>query len=352
VACSCDDHEFRGVRTVKDRFRTGVDTFLYARIGCKHMMAVDLVRMRASPPLVHAAKMATVYAGKEAELWEKLRAKYPSAAGAAEGGGGAAGAASGNNGCSANADFEARIAEFYQKHAPARREAVDVKQIAERYAKKEHRLWKKLRAKYGGGGGGAASADKGSSTGSDASGGGATAGEISSTPLKRGTTSADETPQAHHESARSIKRRRLEPKDMHGEEIQVVLLRKTGNGREYRIKLDGIIGRSPARTLILRSKYVSGKHARLIRRDDGDIYVVDLASSNGTFVAARTDDPDSAIGPSLERVDSTTPNDSSGPSNEWEKVTPEGKRLQVGDFIAFGDCNDPECRFEFIGNTQ
>jgi len=47
-----------------------------------------------------------------------------------------------------------------------------------------------------------------------------------------------------------------------------------------------LIGRSPESTLVLSDDYASGRHARIFPRD-GDWYVEDLESTNGTFVGQQ-----------------------------------------------------------------
>jgi pSer/pThr/pTyr-binding forkhead associated (FHA) protein len=47
-----------------------------------------------------------------------------------------------------------------------------------------------------------------------------------------------------------------------------------------------LIGRSPESTLVLSDDYASGQHARIFPRD-GDWYVEDLESTNGTFVGQQ-----------------------------------------------------------------
>jgi len=47
-----------------------------------------------------------------------------------------------------------------------------------------------------------------------------------------------------------------------------------------------LIGRSPESTLVLSDDYASGRHARIFPQD-GDWYVEDLDSTNGTFVGQQ-----------------------------------------------------------------
>jgi pSer/pThr/pTyr-binding forkhead associated (FHA) protein len=47
-----------------------------------------------------------------------------------------------------------------------------------------------------------------------------------------------------------------------------------------------LIGRSPESTLVLSDDYASGRHARIFPQD-GDWYVEDLNSTNGTFVGQQ-----------------------------------------------------------------
>jgi pSer/pThr/pTyr-binding forkhead associated (FHA) protein len=47
-----------------------------------------------------------------------------------------------------------------------------------------------------------------------------------------------------------------------------------------------LIGRSPESTLVLSDDYASGRHARIFPQD-GDWYVEDLESTNGTFVGQQ-----------------------------------------------------------------
>jgi hypothetical protein len=53
-----------------------------------------------------------------------------------------------------------------------------------------------------------------------------------------------------------------------------------------------LIGRNPESTLVLSDDYASGRHARIFPQD-GDWYVEDLDSTNGTFVGQQrvTSDP-------------------------------------------------------------
>jgi hypothetical protein len=47
-----------------------------------------------------------------------------------------------------------------------------------------------------------------------------------------------------------------------------------------------LIGRNPESTLVLSDDYASGRHARIFPQD-GDWYVEDLSSTNGTFVGQQ-----------------------------------------------------------------
>ncbi|HET8614977.1 MAG TPA: FHA domain-containing protein [Actinomycetales bacterium] len=47
-----------------------------------------------------------------------------------------------------------------------------------------------------------------------------------------------------------------------------------------------LIGRNPESTLVLSDDYASGRHARIFPKD-GDWYVEDLSSTNGTFVGQQ-----------------------------------------------------------------
>jgi pSer/pThr/pTyr-binding forkhead associated (FHA) protein len=47
-----------------------------------------------------------------------------------------------------------------------------------------------------------------------------------------------------------------------------------------------LIGRNPEATLVLSDDYASGRHARIFPRD-GDWYVEDLSSTNGTFIGQQ-----------------------------------------------------------------
>ena len=44
------------------------------------------------------------------------------------------------------------------------------------------------------------------------------------------------------------------------------------------------IGRAPENDIVLSSQYASNFHAELYLLDNGDILLVDVGSSNGTFV--------------------------------------------------------------------
>jgi hypothetical protein len=284
------------------------------------MMGVDIVRMRSSPPAVQPPQVPAP---------------------------------------SVNADLEARIVAFYQEHAPSKLGTLGVATIATLYAAKEAKLWEKLQAKYPGAagvgevggvaasGGGAASGGAASDENGASEGGSTDAREesISVTPPSR-TTYTDETPRIHplRESAQPAKRQRL----TYEHEEMIELLCDTGE--DHTFKLGEIeIGRSKPGTIELSLAHlkVSRVHAKLSRQDDG-IYIADCDSKWGTFVAAKADDPDSAIGASLDRVDSTTSNGGIGPRDKWERVTKEGTKLYSGDSIAFGDCTDPKCCFTFI----
>jgi len=62
---------------------------------------------------------------------------------------------------------------------------------------------------------------------------------------------------------------------------------KPEGGRPLTIDLDGplavLIGRDPACDLVIKAPSVSGRHAKLERRDDG-LWLTDLGSTNGSFV--------------------------------------------------------------------
>jgi pSer/pThr/pTyr-binding forkhead associated (FHA) protein len=55
------------------------------------------------------------------------------------------------------------------------------------------------------------------------------------------------------------------------------------------------VGRAPHNDVVLESESVSGSHAKLQRRDDG-WFVVDMGSTNGTYVDGRRIDGEAALG--------------------------------------------------------
>ena len=64
------------------------------------------------------------------------------------------------------------------------------------------------------------------------------------------------------------------------------------------------IGRAPECDIVLTSQYSSGNHAELILLDNGDILLVDTASSNGTYVNGRKIAPNKEV--AVTRRDTVT----------------------------------------------
>lgn len=62
------------------------------------------------------------------------------------------------------------------------------------------------------------------------------------------------------------------------------------------------VGRAPENDLVLTHPTVSQRHARLARRPDGSIHVVDLGSTNGTFVDGERVGPHGAIARPGQRI--------------------------------------------------
>src|ERR1044072_5723280 len=80
------------------------------------------------------------------------------------------------------------------------------------------------------------------------------------------------------------------------------------------------IGRAPGNDLVMESRHVSAQHAQLIVDEDGQVFINDLGSSNGTFVnGKRINAP-----VQLQRGDFVVLPDS---NFEWEKyVAPPKER--------------------------
>jgi pSer/pThr/pTyr-binding forkhead associated (FHA) protein len=83
---------------------------------------------------------------------------------------------------------------------------------------------------------------------------------------------------------RSGKRRAVD-RDQRAEFVHLrVLEPRNQRGRQFEIRGDLTIGRSPACTIVLDDdSYASSVHARIFH-DDEDLWLEDLGSKNGTFI--------------------------------------------------------------------